>query len=79
MDADFQADYKMVRALARRLVPKRLLDDAVSEGLIGLLEARRKGIAYKMVVRSRIIDFYRRETHGRMGARRPILISVPDL
>lgn len=47
------------------LVPRHLLEDAISEGLMAVLEAHSKNVQPGIVIRRRIIDFMRKETHRR--------------
>jgi hypothetical protein len=49
--------------------PKHLRDDAFSEGLMALLEAERKSLRPRIVIKRRIIDFLRREGIGERGAK----------
>lgn len=49
-------------------------DDLISEGLLGLLEARRKGLPEGIVADRRMIDFIRKETtYGRTRVRRAMV------
>lgn len=66
--AQLRRDKQFVRAIARSITPAHLLDDAVSEGLIGLLEARDRGISEAVVTRRRIVDFLRRESRQSRAA-----------
>lgn len=67
MTTDFQHDKTFVGVIVRSVIPwGPLRDDAISVGLMALMEARRRGVSEKPVIRARLIDFLRAETHHRM-------------
>lgn len=76
---DLSAVKHSIAAIARSVgTPAHLLEDAVSEGLLAKLEADRKGIAPYVVIKRRVIDFLRRQSHSR-SHNPPKFVELSDI